>query len=342
MTIELPVLQLGLAGFSAEQQEALRASLAQASAGELEWEIGRFDAADAWWINGARTQLVGDATIRVTPAIPTSRAVQLHLPDIDRPVAFALPMAQPELEPTYCFDPASQEGISALLAEFERWLQPLTAQFCLASHFVEHQSALGRGVFEVSLSGRLLAVVDMHGEVGVLPGVNPTDFEDAEWRRRVPAFGIPEDFVTSSLSQLMWQYCLRTQRDLLPRHYRRGLLYFRRPPRLPQRVVRDSHLLLMRELATAPATFETLRLRTGMPAAQLAHDLAALYFVGSITSNVKRAGPCSNGRRGEDTDGGLHSVSPSGVDSELPAAAHRPHRPLTAHDLTAPAPLVPQ
>ncbi|MES2999706.1 MAG: hypothetical protein V4787_03370 [Pseudomonadota bacterium] len=344
MTIELPILRLGLAGFSADQQEALGAALAQASAGELMWEIGKFDEADAWWISGARTQLVGNATIRVAPAVPTSRAVQLHLPDIDRPLAFALPVVQPELEPTYCFDPASHESISAVLAEFERLLQPLTAQFCLASHIVEHQSALGRGVFDVSLSGRLLAVVDMHGEVGVLPGVDPTDFEDAEWRRRVPAFGIPEDFVTTSLSQLMWHYSLRTQRDLLPRHYRKGLLYFRRPPRLPQRVVRDSHLLLMRELAAAPATFEALRLRTGMLAGQLAHDLAALYFVGSITSNAKRAAPISGERRGEDTDGGLYSVNPSGLDSEIPADAGRPppRRPLTAHDLTAPAPLVPQ
>jgi hypothetical protein len=340
MTIELPVLRLGLAGFSAEQQERIGALLANGSPGELVWELDRFADADAWWINGSRTQLLPSATIRVAPAVPTGRSLQMHMPDIDRPVAFSLPLANPELDPTYTFDAESLDSVVSVLGEFERWLAPLTAQFSLASHIVEHQSALGSGVFDVSLFGRLLAVVDMHGEVGVLPGVKPGDFEDAEWRRRAPSFGIPEDFVRASLSQLMWQYAVRTQRDLLPRHYRTGLLYFRRPPRLSHRAMQDSHLLLMRELAVAPASFEQLKIRTGMHPLALARDLAALYFVGSITSNAKRAAPGQRARRPDDADTTQSSNLPSGLDSVLPVEPRKP--PPFASDLTAPAPIGPR
>ncbi|MDB5872261.1 MAG: hypothetical protein JWQ07_1703 [Ramlibacter sp.] len=341
MTIELPVLRLGLAGFSAAQQEELGAALSGLAPGEMVWELDKLPDADAWWINGARSKLLLNTTVRVSSAVPTERALQLHLPDIDRPVAFSLPLACPDLKPAYSFDPTSPESMTAVLEKFESWLSPLAAQFCLASHIVEHETALGSGVFDVRLDGRLLAVVNMHGPVGVLPGVGPADFENAEWRR-CPAAQIPEDLVPTSMSQLMWQYSLRTQRDLLPRHYRTGPLYFRRPPRLPSRMLRDSHLLLLRELAAGPASFEALQQSTGLRPLQLARDLAALYFVGAITSNPKRAAPSNALRRHEDTESaqGPHSSLPSGLDSVLPGDAPR-SAPIPS-DLTAPAPMGPR
>lgn len=341
MTIELPVFRLGVAGFSAEQSDRLGAALAGAAPGPLAWEIRTLAEADAWWVNGSRVQLLADHTLRVPPGFPTERALQLHLPDIDRPVAFSTPVACAEITPAYTFDAESVPSMAMALEKFEAWLSPLAAQFSLASHIVEGEVALGRGVFEVILDGQMLAVVDMHGETGLLPGTSPMDFEDAEWRRRDPSAGIPENFLRTSLSLLMWQYCTRTRRDLLPRHYRTSPLYFRRPPRVPHRVMRDSHLLIMRELARGPATLEGLRQRTSLPALQLARDLAALYFVGSITSNPKRAAPGWAMRRQEDVEGdtGGNSSLPSGLDSSLPADAGRAMPPS---DLTAPAPMGPR
>jgi hypothetical protein len=264
------------------------------------------------------------------------------LPDIDRPVAYSTPMACTELAPAFTFDPASDASITAVLEKFEAWLSPLTAQFSLASHIVEHQAALGGGSFGVLAGGRMIAMVHMRGEIGVLPGVDPSEFENAEWRRCPSSAGIPEHFCRTDLSQLMWQYTLRTGRDLLPRHYRAGPLYFRRPPRLPHRVLRDTHLLLMRELAAGPASFEALKERTGLHPMQLARDLAALYFVGSITANPKRAAPIQNPRRPDDAEPsqGSNSGLPSGMDSVLPAGA--PGRPRYVSDLTAPAPMRPR
>jgi len=343
MTIELPVLRLGLAGFSTEQQGWLTTAVAKAAGPAYTWEIDQLAHADVWWINGSRVQLLPDEkTLRVAPGSPTERALLLHLPDIDRPVAFAMPLDCPGLKPVHTFDPVSARSIDAVLGKFEAWLSPLTAQFSLASRIVEHQAALGGGSFGVLANGRMVATVDMRGEIGVLPDASPAEFEDAEWRRRPASADIPEHFARTDMSHLMWQYSLRTQRDLLPRHYRTGPLYFRRPPRLPHRVLRDSHLLLLRELLGGPASFEALQLRTGINKLQLARDLAALYFVGSITANPKRAAPTQNLRRPDEGEPsqGLQSSLPSVLDSVLPGAAAG--RPKVVFDLTAPAPMGPR
>ena len=339
MTIELPVLRLGLAGFSPTEQGEIAAALPAAAPGTALWEICRLPDADAWWISGARAKLLPGATVQVTPGDPTERALRLHLPDIHRPVAFSLPLACDQLAPAYSFNAASRPSMGAVLEKFEAWLSPLTAQFCLASLIVEHQSALGSGVFDVGANGRLLAVVNMHGDVAVLPGAEPADFEDAAWSRRDNPV-TPEHMVSVSMSRLMWQYTTRTRLDLLPRHYRTDKLYFRRAPRLPQRLLGDSHLLLIRELAGGPAGFDALQQRTGMGARQLARDLAALYFVGSITSNPKRAGPGHVSRRPGECDSIPHSGLPSGLDSVPPGRRTQP--PPAPSDLTAPAWLGPR
>ena len=331
MTIELPVLRLGLAGFTAEQQEAAEPLLGKGAGEATTWEICDIDVADAWWINGARTKTLGNGRIRVTPGVPSGRSLQFELPEVDRPVAFATPLP-PSFDALCSFDITSHESVKRVLQQFEAWLSPLTAQFCLASHIVEHQSALTGGTYELRLQSELLAVVDMHGETAVRASAAPQDFDEAVWQR-TPGCAVPDDFVRGTLSQLMWQFAVRTQRDVLPRHYRTGLLYFRRAPRLPQRLLKDSQLLIMRELMLAPATFAELEARCGGPDERLARELAALYFVGSITSNPKRAArPVPTAVESNLPSSGLDSVVPS----ELPA----PRREIPA-DLTAPAPLRP-
>ena len=61
MSIELPVLRLGLAGFAVQQVAELDAMLRQSAPGRHVWQIGPFTEADAWWLNGARTQQVRDS-----------------------------------------------------------------------------------------------------------------------------------------------------------------------------------------------------------------------------------------------------------------------------------------
>jgi hypothetical protein len=340
MSIELPTLLLGLAGFSASQEESLRAALERSSSGT--WQPGKFADADGWWVNGARVQVLPDTTVRIAPGVPGSRSLHLDLHDVDRPIAFSLPLATRQLEPLFTFDADSPGSVAAILEKFEGWLKPLMAQFCLASRILEQETVLGTGVHHVSVNGRLIAVVDMRGEIGVLPTAGPLDFDDAIWHRLPEAAAIPDHFVRISLSQLMWQFAQRTARDVLPKRYREGTLYFRRPPRLPQRLLSDSHLLLLRELAGAPGDFVDLQQRTGLGAEAMARDLAALYFVGAITSNPKRAAPAA-APRGTDSQllpSQQHSV-PSGLGAEAVAQPPVKRTPFIS-DMTAPAPIGPR
>lgn len=336
MALELPTLRIGLAGFSLEQQEQLRQLLARDDAGRLPWELASLADADALLVHGARTQVLADGTLRVAAGVPAGRSVQIVVAETQRPVAFVQPLPRGFAADNAC-ELEAPATVVAVLGRFEQALRPLVAQVSLASQILEHETALGSGAHLVqSTRGTLLAVVDLRGEVGLLPSASPLELDAAIWSALPrPAAVIPDHFLRTTLSQLMWQYALRTTRDVLPARYRSDLLYFRRPPRLPQRLLDDSHLLLMRELAYEPATFAQLQQRTGAVGAQLARGLAALYLVGAITSNPRRAAR-SLPRR--DADGavttGAGSVS-SGLNGESRAAALRPQR----LDLTAPAPI---
>jgi hypothetical protein len=289
-------------------------------------------------VNGARTQLVGGDRIRVASGVPSERSLQINMPDVDRPIAFAIPLP-PGFDALCSFDLASPRTMVGALNRFEQWLQPLIAQFCLASHIVEHQSALGAGKFELRLNTELLAVVDMHGEAAVRATTPPEDFDGAMWRGTA-RHTIPEDFVSTSLSRLMWQYGTRTQRDVLPRPYFTGPIFFRRPPRLPQRLLGDAHLMVMRELMLSPGTFVELQQRCGFDEYRLARLLGALYLVGSVTSNPKRAAPISSTPPADgDRASSIPSLPTSGLDS-VPSGSPHGRRPVRA-DLTVPAPLRP-
>ena len=335
MTIELPVLRLGLAGFSSEEQAELAEIVRGVALGMVHWRFCDLDDADGWLVNGARVQDMGEGRIRIGPGVPTARSVQLHLPDTDRAMAFSKPCKMSL--PSFSFEFGSPASIAAVLRRFEAWLSPIIAQFCLASHIVEHQSALRSGYFDLSRNDRTIAIVNMHGETAVLSNATPADFDEAVWRRLPQEAAIPDTFVRATMSHLMWQFGTRTQRDVLPPHYRSGALYFRRAPKVAQKLLNDSHLLLLRELAADAATFDALQRRTGFDERHLAHDLAALYFVGSITSNPKRAArPPIRQSDYEPLSTGPHSNLPSGLDSVPPDMERR-----ADPDMTAPAPMGP-
>jgi hypothetical protein len=314
----------------------MREVLARENKTRLAWELARVNEADVFMVNGARTQLLADGTLRVASGVPAGRSVQFALDELDRPVAFGLPLAPRNFEPDLQFDPTNQDSVTAVLSRFEALLAPLIAQFCLASQIIDQESALGAGIYNVTADeGGLVAVVNLRGQVCVRASASPEDLDEAMWTPQASeGEPTPDHFTRTSLSHLMWQYALRTSRDILPKRYYSELLYFRRPPRLPQRALSDGHLLMLRELAYSPATFEELQQRTGLIGPDLSRTLAALYLVGAITSNPKRAAQPSV-RRPDATDSGghpLHSLLPSGLGGESVSGIAHP-------DLTAPAPL---
>jgi hypothetical protein len=291
MTVEVPVLRLGLAGFSEAQQKLAAEAAAAAATPRVVWEVGSFAEADAWWLEGRRTLIMPNKHLRVQPAVPSGRSVQIALADVDRPVAFSLPLASPEFRPAISFTLEERKAAVQVLYQFTGFMQITLAQFALAASIADNQPTLGAGSWEVLRQGELIAVVDLKLGAAVDPDATPADFVGASWSvRNHGGVLIPVNWPRASVSQLMWQFAQRSQRDLLPPHYRTKALFFRRPPRLAQRMLKDAHLLLMRELVTHPGMgFAELQDATGLADEPLARCLSALYVVGSITSNPKRA-----------------------------------------------------
>ena len=339
MDIELPVLRLGLAGFNEAQQKAATEIARAASSARAAWQLAPFGEADSWWLEGGRTHIGSNGLMRVQPGVPSGRAVQLALADVDRPVAFTLPLAAHGFQPAVTFDLADRAQGVAVLNQFANWMQIMLAQFCLASSIAEQQPTLGSGSWEVLKGPDLLAVVDLRLGAGVSPTATATDFASATWCiRDHGAVLIPTTFARASVSQLMWQYALRTRRDLLPPHYRLQPLFFRRPPRLRNNQLKDAHLLLLRELDSSPGmVFQQLQQATGLGEIPLARHLAALYVVGSITTNPRRASDPTR-RAGEDSRPSVGSVFVSELDA---SAFHEALRSPATSDRTAPAPLRP-
>ncbi|MEJ5990555.1 hypothetical protein WG902_11195 [Ramlibacter sp. PS3R-8] len=341
MTIEVPVLRLGLAGYSEAQQKAAADVARSAVTTRCSWEIVPFAEADAWWLEGSRTMLLPNQHLRVQPAVPSHRSVQLALADVDRPVAFSLPLTAEGFNPAVTFQLNERAEATRVLQQFASWMKPTLAQFALATSIADHQPTLGSGSWEVLRGSDLLAVVDLKLGAGVAPDATAAAFEEASWCiRNHGDVVIPPNFSRVSVSQLMWQYAQRTERDLLPSHYRAQPLYFRRPPRLAQRFQRDGHLLVMRELVAKPGlTFADLQQSTGMNDSSLARCLSALYVVGSITSNPRRANLPASGAPGTGGDSHQHSQQ-SSFNSVMDSAPRTPElvRSL-ANDKTAPAPL---
>lgn len=341
MTIEVPVLRLGLAGYTDVQQKAAAEAVAAATSPRAGWELAPFAEADAWWLEGSRTVLMSNEHLRVQPAVPSGRSVQLALADVDRPVAFSLPITAPGFKPAVTFNLNDKGAGAKVLNQFADWLQTMLSQFALASSIADHQPSLSSGSWEVLRSSDLLAVVDLKLGCGVMPGVTASDFAEASWCiRDHGGVVIPANYPRTSVSQLMWQYAQRTRRDLLPPHYRSQALYFRRPPRLAQRQMKDAHLLVMRELVANPGmNFNGLQQATGLGEEPLARVLSALYVVGSVTSNPKRA--MAGGAR---TNGGKEAlVADQSAYFSVMDSAPRPSdlgaRP--PNDMTAPMPLMP-
>lgn len=283
----------------------------------LRWRVVGLDDADAVCVNGSRVTTLPDGSLQIAASAKGAPPLRIDPTHSDRPLAFSMPLA-PGLQAVSTFDMASPPSTRAMLEKFEGWLRPVSVQFCLASKIVQSRMDLSGTVYHVTVDGRLVAVVSRRSGIGVLPIADPFHLDRSLWAKRPgPADEIPGHFVQVGMGQALWQYAMRTRRNLLPTYFRSGPIYWCRPPQLPQRLFRDSHLEIVRELAHAPRSFAELGQRTGLSETLLSRDLAGLRIVGAVTHDRKQALRLRPLRTGK---------------------AH----PGVTDDMTAPAPLAPQ
>jgi hypothetical protein len=330
--VEQPILLLGGTGFAPAQRAVIEALLARPALGP-KWRLAPFRESDAWWLHGAKSQLLPDGHVRVGAGLPTEHALNLDLGAVDRPVAFSLPLASPDLEPRCVFSLADEASMRAALLQFEEWLRTLTAQFALGAMVMRRGTSLRQTVHELHHGGRLLAVLDYRqGRVAIHPEAGARELWAAQWLPKEEAAARPPtDFVRCTPGQLLWAYVRRCDRDLLPERYRTATIYFRHSPRVPLRWLRDSQLALVRELSAGPGDFAALLRRTGSSDAVLAMDLSCLYYTGAVTTTADKA---ANVRSGGEEAG------PDSVDAASDGWLQGPAERSAPADLTVPAALL--
>ena len=294
LVAELPQLRLGLAGFDDSQRKAISKALATSPQSQPSWSLCPFQLADAWLLCGEKTAPSPNGnqnSLIVAPGASDERPLVLNLDEINRPLAFSVPMLSLDIEARLTFTTSSNASLLNVLSEFEQWLRPLRAKFMLGSQLMQRESQLKRLVYHVSNRGQLLAILDfVDWKIGMLPEATSEQLENALWETRpVQANAMPKHFVHSSVEQLRWIYAKHTQLDVLPTRYHRQTIYFSQTPSVPQTWLERSHLLLLRELSVRPSTLRELAERFGLKSAELAKDLACLYFSGSLTTTSEKA-----------------------------------------------------
>lgn len=330
---EQPILWLGVAGFDVQQRIALERSLPRAD--DLpRWRICEFGEADAWWVDGSQARLLQGGNLAVDAQLASEAPVTLNLAEVDRPVAFARPLASSQFEPLCTFDPQSRSSVSEVLDRFDQWLRGVRSQFVLGGQIIRRGTELRHGIFHLNHRGNLLAVLDFRkGRAFLAPQLDPDDLAVANWERRPLGAGeAPPSFLEMTTAQLAWAYVRRSEHNMLPPAYCSEIIYYRRAPRVPPRCLRDSQLMLLRELAAAPGTLDSLARRTHLSRARVEHDLSCLFYASAITTTrAKAAGPV--GAHNDSRTEGAFSMP-----SMLPESMPLLDQPVDLQlDLTAPA-----
>lgn len=300
---------MGLLGFPDERH--LRNLLSTRT--RLPWVVSPAAEADALWVNGAHAQPLRNHMVRVPSAKPSEPATVLNLKEISRPVAFAYPLGNDYFNPPNVFDPHSAESVAGILSRLEAELQGLRVELALGREIASRRYELRSPAFHLSLRGKLVGVVNVTGELGLSLSLSPNELAEVRWSGRpAAACAIPPEFRVTTMAHVMWHYVGRSDENLLPARYCQGLIYYRRMPQVTPRMIRDSHLALISELSTMPQSLEQLKASTGMGQTQACQTLAALYFAGSITTDLRKAARGKPWARPADGPA-------SGLDSSLPA-----------------------
>ncbi|MCD6077264.1 MAG: hypothetical protein K0R89_1202 [Ramlibacter sp.] len=281
-----PRLRMGLMGFPDDEYLV---SLLRTRSALLKWEVSGIEDADALWVNGDAVSMVNHDVVRVA-ATASQPELLLDLKHLSRPTAFTLPLADERVRAPITFDTRSAPSVDKVLRRAETVLQPLVMQLALAGQMAERLHELTSETYHVVRGGKLVAVVNVGGSIGIDLALTPLHVEESTWKGLPAAAGeIPSSFFTTTFSEVLWVYVSRVETDLLPRRYRSAKLYFRAIPRVSQRHVTNTHFQILSELAAEPQTFKRLQQAIGLGKDALANALSVLYYAGSITTDPARA-----------------------------------------------------
>jgi hypothetical protein len=311
--MELPLLRIGLLGFSRAKANLATARILAATSLRVplraRWEVVPFEEADIWLIDSHSASLGDERSLRVLNPDAPDAPLTIYPHQSSRPVAFTQPLpsnidAVLSVAVDDAFDCA--QGLNT----FSTALSKLCCHFALGEQVASRQSGLVEKTYHLHFEGRLVALVDLeHWQVGLAPDAGPMELAVASWRHRPnESQRFPQDFEVLSLERLMWVYASRTQSPSLPAAYLSSRIHLRRLSVLPQSWLHDDHMNLIGRLSQQPCTMAMLARHTQLPYKRLNACLAALYYTGTVTTDLRQI------VRG---DKRIHGMYPESAQAEL-------------------------
>jgi hypothetical protein len=311
--MELPLLRIGLLGFSRAKANLVTARVLAATSLRVRlrarWEIVPFEDADIWLIDSPSASLGEARSLCVRNPDAPDAPLTIYPHQSSRPVAFTQPLpSNIDAVLSVALDDALDcaQGLNS----FSDALSKLCCHFALGEQVASRQSGLVEKTYHLHFEGRLVAMVDLeHWQAGLSPDAGPVEFALASWRHRPnESQRFPSSFEALSLERLMWVYASRAQTPSLPAAYLTSRIHLRRLSVLPQSWLHDDHMNLIGRLSQQPCTMATLAQLTRLPFKRLSACLAALYYTGTVTIDVRQI------VRG---DKRIHGMYPESAQAEL-------------------------
>jgi hypothetical protein len=311
--MELPLLRLGLLGFSRAQASLAAARVLAANTARVRarWEIVPFDEADMWLIDSHNVSLGDDRGLRIRNPDAPDAPLTIYPHQSSRPVAFTQPLPS-DIDAVLSVALDDVYDCVQGLNTFSDALSQLCCHFALGEQVASRQSGLVEETYHLHCEGRLVAMVDLaHWQIGLSPEAGPMELALASWRHRPnESQRFPQGFEVLSLERLMWVYASRTQHPSLPAAYLSSRIHLRRLSVLPQSWLHDDHMNLIGRLSQQPCTMAMLVQLTRLPFKRLSACLAALYYTGTVTTDLRQI--VRGDKRIHSTYGELSQAEPSG------------------------------
>ncbi len=289
--MELPLLRLGLLGFSRAKADSAAARVLAANTPRVRarWEIVPFEEADMWLIDSHRVSLGDDRGLRIHNPDAPDAPLTIYPHQSSRPVAFTKPLPS-DIDAVLSLSLDDVHDCVQGLNAFSDALFQLCCHFALGEQVASRQSGLVEETYHLHFEGRLLGMVDLaRWQIGLSPDAGPMELALASWRHRPNEWQrFPHGFEVLSLERLMWVFASRTQNPSLPAAYLSSRIHLRRLSVLPQGWLHDDHMILIGRLSQQPCTMAMLARLTQLPYKRLSACLAALYYTGTITTDLRQ------------------------------------------------------
>jgi hypothetical protein len=317
-----PLLYLGLLGFDAASEAAVRrwlaANAAQAgsSADHPIWQVVDFREADALMIRGAGVAQGFGTHLQFLPALQASQPnapLGVDLAAMKLPFALSdsehLQALGIQIKESSVFNTYQDASMLKTMQHFETLLRPLRSLFTLAVELTERRLELDTlHTYHLEHNGNLDAIIDTpKRRVLLRPGTRPVDIcEDAWLTRPKSANFAPPNFVECSLDEVGWVFATHCLEFELPKRYRSKPIHILHNPRVRSSLLYPRHATLIDQLWHHPTSFEQLQKLRPELSSWLERDLYALYLTRCISTQK----PAVHDGEASSLPGGFNNTSP--------------------------------